>query len=120
MKPRIDSTRFGSIIIAGEVFEHDLLISLNGEKKRRRKKLSKEVFGTSHIVSLAEAEYIYEKGAQRLIVGTGQTGMVTLSSEAADFFKAHECQVELWPTPKAIQVWNEAQGAVMGLFHVTC
>ncbi len=120
MKPRIDSTTFGSITIAGEVFEHDVLIRLNGDIEKRKKKLSKAVFGTSHVVSLAEAEYVYENGAQRLIVGAGQSGLVTLSAEAAAFFREHKCQVELWPTPKAIQAWNEAGGAAIGLFHVTC
>lgn len=37
--------------------------------EKRRKKRSKSIFGTSHTVSLNEAEYIYEKGAVRLIVG---------------------------------------------------
>lgn len=120
MKPRIDSTTFGSITIAGEAFQHDVLIRMDGEIEKRKKKLSKAVFGTSHVVSLAEAEYVYENGAQRLIVGAGQSGLVTLSPEAAAFFREHKCQVELWPTPKAILAWNEAQGAVIGLFHVTC
>jgi hypothetical protein len=120
MKPQIDSTTFGSITIAGEAFKHDVLIRLNGAIQKRKKKLSKAVFGTSHHVSLAEAEQVYENGAERLLVGTGQSGLVTLSAEAADFFREHKCQVEMWPTPSAIQVWNKAEGAVIGLFHVTC
>jgi hypothetical protein len=24
------------------------------------------------------------------------------------------------PTPEVIPVWNQAEGAVIGLFHVTC
>jgi hypothetical protein len=120
MNPRIDRTEFGSITIGGEVFEHDVIITLDGEVKKRKKKLSKAIYGTSHIVSLAEAEYVYEASAERLIVGTGQSGNVRLSDEAADYFKRMECQVELLPTPDAIRVWNEAGGAVIGLFHVTC
>jgi hypothetical protein len=120
MKPTIDGTAFGSITIAHEEYEHDVLIRLNGEVKKRQKKLSKALYGTSHRVSLAEAQYIYETGAQRLIVGTGQGGNVTLSDEATNYFKQMQCEVQLLPTPQAIRVWNEAQGAVIGLFHVTC
>lgn len=65
MKPKIDSCEFGSITIDGADFEHDVLIRLSGEIKKRKKKLSKAVFGTSHIISLDEAEYIFEKGAER-------------------------------------------------------
>jgi hypothetical protein len=120
MKPTIDQTTFGSITVEGSVFEHDVLIRLNGEVKKRKKKLSKALYGTSHILSLDEAKHIYEKGTQRLIIGTGQYDNVRLSDEAADYFKRKQCQVELEPTPTAIHTWNETEGAVIGLFHVTC
>ena len=120
MKPKIDGTEFGSITIAGRRIEHDVLIRLSGEVAKRKKKLSKAVYGTSHTVSLAEAEYLYEKGAERLIVGAGQNGMVTLSAEAADYFAGKKVAVELAPTPDAVARWNKAKGEVVGLFHVTC
>jgi len=120
MKPRIDRTQFGSITIEGEVYEHDVIIQLGGDVKKRKKKLSKAIYGTSHIVSLDEARQVYETGAERLILGTGQSGMVQLSDEAADYFKRKNCRVELLATPEAIRTWNEAEGAVIGLFHVTC
>jgi hypothetical protein len=120
MKPNIDQTTFGSITVAGTIFEHDVLIRLNGQVEKRKKKLSKALYGTSHILSLDEAKHIYEKGTQRLIIGTGQYDNVRLSDEAADYFKRKQCQVELVPTPTAIHTWNETEGAVIGLFHVTC
>jgi len=119
MKPKIDHTRFGSITLEGRVSEHDIIIRLNGQVEKRKKKLSKAIYGTSHIVSLDEAKYIYEDGAERLVIGAGQQGMVKLSSQAAEYLR-NKCQVELLPTPKAIQAWNEAEGAVIGLFHITC
>lgn len=120
MKPKIDRTMFGSITIDSEVFEHDVVIRLDGRIKKRKKKLSKAQYGTSHIVSLAEAEHVYQKGAERLIVGAGQYGFVELSEEAAAYFEQHGCQVDLMPAKDAVQVWNDAQGPVIGLFHVTC
>jgi hypothetical protein len=120
MKPRIDRTAFGSITIEGRVYKHDVLIRLDGRVKKRKKKLSKAIYGTSHVVSPDEAAYVYEEGVERLIVGTGQHGLVSLSDEATDYFDRQMCQVDLLPTPEAIQAWNEAKGAVIGLFHVTC
>ena len=120
MKPSIDQTTFGTMTIEGSVFEHDVLIRLSGQVKKRKKKLSKAIYGTSHILSLDEAKHVYEEGAQRLMIGTGQYGNVRLSEEAADYFKRKQCQVELLPTPEAIRAWNEAEGTVIGLFHVTC
>lgn len=120
MKPRIDSTRFGSITLGGEVIKHDVLIRLDGQVKKRKKKLSKQKYGTSHLLSVEEAEYIYEGGARRLIFGTGQFGRAKLSEEAAEYFKQKECQVELLSTPSAVKAWNDSKGAIIGLFHVTC
>lgn len=120
MNPKIDNTEFGSITIGGNVIEHDVLIHISGKIEKRKKKLSKAVYGTSHIISLEEAKYIYEKGAEHLIIGSGQNGMVSLSNEASDYFKKKQVQVDLSPTPEAIKRWNMTKGSVVGLFHVTC
>src|SRR5215207_5583506 len=81
MQPRIDRTQFGSVTIDGTVFEHDVLIRLGGQIKKRKKKLSQE---------------------------------------AAAYLERHRCQVELLPTPEVIPVWNQAEGAVIAMLHVTC
>jgi hypothetical protein len=122
MKPRIDKTAFGSITVEGTVFEHDVIIRPNGQVEKRKKKLSKAVYGTSHTISLQEAEYVWEQGAgpDRLIVGSGQYGNVELSPEAVAYLKRKKCSVDLLPTPQVIEVWNQAKGRAMGLFHVTC
>ena len=120
MKPMIEKTKFGSITINGEKYDHDVIIRLNGKVAKRKKKLSKELYGTSHIISLAEAKYIYEEGIILLIIGTGQSGMVQLSPEAAVFFDQKRCMVEMLPTPDAIHRWNEMKETGIGLFHITC
>lgn len=120
MKPEIEKTKFGSITIDGVKYEHDVIIRLDGRVEKRKKKLSKEITGTSHIISLAEMQYVYEPGAARLIVGTGQSGMASLSDEAAGFLRTKRVAVELHPTPEATRCWDEAEGPTIGLFHVTC
>jgi hypothetical protein len=120
MKPSIDRTNFGSITFEGEIFRHDVIVRLDGRLKKRKKKLSKAIYGTSHTISLDEAKHVYQKGAERLIIGAGQYGLVTLSPEAAHYFQRKGCQVTSLPTSEAIQAWNQAVGAVIGLFHVTC
>lgn len=120
MKPKIDSTRFGSITIDGVKYPHDVIIRLDGKVKKRKKKLSKAIFGTSHIISLDEAQHIYEDGAEQLIIGSGQSGMVRLSDDAANFFKEKQINVVLLPTPMAMQEWNKGKKAAIAVFHVTC
>lgn len=120
MKPEIGETGFGYITVEGSRIEHDIIIRLSGRVRKRKKKLSKAVYRTSHIVSLEEARHIYQKGAERLIIGSGQKGMVRLSEEAVAYFRRKKCRVNVQPTPKAIKYWNKVKGAVIGLFHVTC
>ncbi len=120
MKPKIDKTRFGSVTIQGNLVEYDIMVRLNGTVEKRKKSLSKEIYGTSHIISVAEAKYIYQDGAKCLIIGSGQDGMVKLSDDACAYFNKKGCRVEIQPTPQAIETWNKAEGATIGLFHVTC
>ncbi len=67
MKPLIDATSFGSITIEGWKIENDVILRLEDSVQKRKKKLSKKVYGTSHKISLEEARYVYEKGAEVLI-----------------------------------------------------
>ena len=46
---RIDATEFGAITIDAKTYEHDVIIRLSGKVEKRRKRLSKERYGTSHI-----------------------------------------------------------------------
>lgn len=116
----IDGTSFGSITIAGQRYEHDVIIRLDGSIEKRKKKLSKMVYGTSHTVSLDEIKFTCQEGAGRLIVGTGQYGALSLSQEAADFLNSEGCEVVLLPTPEAIKTWNSTTESSIALFHVTC
>jgi len=120
MEPTIDSTTFGYITIQGTTYEKDIIIRLNGEIKKRKKKLSKAIYGTSHKLSKEEAKHVYEKGAKKLIIGSGQQGVLTLTDEAVDYFQKKGCNIEIAPTPEAIQNWNRQKGQFIGLFHITC
>ncbi len=79
----IDATEFGSITVDGKTYQHDVIIRLSGKVEKRRKRLSKEQYGTSHIVSKEEAKFVFEDGCDLLIVGAGQQGNVRLSPEAS-------------------------------------
>jgi len=120
VRPYLDRTEFGWIEIDGERYEHDVLLRRDGTVEKRKKKLSKRVYGTSHTISLDEAKHVYEKGAGTLVSGSGQHGCVQLSDEAAEYFERHDVEVRLLPTPEALVAWNEAPKMSIGLFHVTC
>ncbi len=117
---RIDDTQFGNITIDGKTYDHDVVIRLNGDVVKRKKKLSKKHYGTSHVVSKDEVKFVFEKGTELLILGSGQEGNVRLSPEADDYLAKKGCEIVIQPTPEALRVFNEASGKKIGLFHVTC
>jgi hypothetical protein len=120
MRPTIQGTEFGQITVDEKVYERDIVIRRSGKVKKRKKKLSKKGGGNSHRISLDEAKHIFGKGAERLIVGTGQDGNVQLSDEALEYFKEKGCSVEPFPTPEAVKAWNQSESKTIGMFHVTC
>ena len=120
MATEINSTSFGAITIDGETIEYDVIIRLSGKVKKRKKKLSKEVTGSSHEMSRQEAEYIYEEGCETLVVGTGQYGIMKLTKDALEFFQERGCRVIQEKTPNAIKTFNKVSDPKIGVFHVTC
>ncbi len=117
---RIDDTQFGSITIDGKTYHHDVVIRMSNDIVKRKKKLSKRVYGTSHTISEDEARFVFENGCMELILGTGQHGMVSLSQEAAAFLDSKGCRVIAEATPDAIRTFNASDRPKVGLFHVTC
>jgi len=116
----IDATEFGAITVNGKTYDHDVIIRLSGAVEKRRKRLSKELYGTSHIVSKAEAKFVFEDGCELLIVGAGQDGNVRLSAEASEYFDKKHCRVVLQRTPEAILTFNKSTKKKAALMHVTC
>src|SRR5262249_18139331 len=116
----IGGTTFGTITIDGSIYEHDIIVRLSGEVVKRKKKLSKKLYGTSHVLSEDEARFLFEKGCEQVVIGSGQMGNVHLSREAESYFERKGCEVLLKPTPEAIQIFNRSSARRIGLFHVTC
>jgi len=116
----INNTTFGTITIDDKTYDHDVVVRLSGEVVKRKKKLSKKYYGTSHVVSKNEAKFVFEKGCEQLIVGSGQDGNLHLSPDAQAYFSRKGCDVVLQRTPEAIRSFNESPAKKIGLFHVTC
>ena len=106
---KIDSTIFGAITIDGKTYQHDVVVRLSGEVVKRKKKLSKKLYGTSHGLSKDEAKFLFEKGCDQVVVGSGQMGNVLLSPEAEAYFERKGCEVVLKPTPEAIRMFNRSR-----------
>jgi hypothetical protein len=104
---KIDSTIFGAITIDGKTYEHDVVVRLSGEVVKRKKKLSKRLYGTSHVLSEDEAKFLFEKGCDQAVIGSGQMGNVHLSPEAEAYFERKAPRADMWSLGRVVaRAWG--------------
>ena len=119
--PRIDSTQFGEITIDKKKY-HQVLIMGDKIEERDYKKL-KELFSTSHKIGDWEIEALMSNNPEIIIIGTGQTGAMTLDKETIKKLQISGAQVISDITPKAIETYNKQiklGKRVNALIHTTC
>jgi hypothetical protein len=113
---KIDGTTFGSITIDGKTYDHDVIVRLSEKVEKRKKKLSKRIYGTSHTVSEDEAKFVIEKGCKQLIFGTGHDAMASLSPEAAAFLNKRAARSSPSPHPRRSASSTSARRRRSGCF----
>ena len=118
MKPHIDSTAFGRISIDGRTYDRDVVVLASGEIVSRWEALPNPA--GSHRVTEADARRLVELGAGSLIIGTGQSGVLRLDPEAKAYLDQQGCGLTLARTPEAIALYNQTDGPLTALFHLTC
>jgi hypothetical protein len=87
--------------IDGMKYSHDVYLSADGNIRKRKKKLSKRKYGTSHKLSQDELECILSDDVKELLIGTEQFGRVSFSQPAQDLLATLHVTVLLHPTQKA-------------------
>jgi hypothetical protein len=117
---KIDSFSFGSIVINGKKYRHDVIIHPDGVVERRKGGLW--MFGP-HSFTKKEVEGLKQTGAEIIIAGTGTNDRAALSSEAKSY--ANEAQLNLitLPSHEAVNRVNQLIGEgkhVAAILHITC
>ncbi|MEO0102582.1 MAG: MTH938/NDUFAF3 family protein [candidate division WOR-3 bacterium] len=113
---KIEKTGFGWIIIDRVKYTSDVIITVNGEIKNRYEDFS----GSSHFLSRAEAEKLLAENPEIVIIGTGQSGCLSLPPETEDYLREKRVDFISSPTPEAIEVFNREKRKKSALFHLTC
>ena len=108
---------FGKMVINGETYEQDLIIT----KERVipdwwRKK--------GHQLHLEDLKEILENHKPDiLVVGKGQFGMMSIEHDITDYLHENNISLQHKKTGKAVQIFNKLyhEGKnVVGAFHLTC
>lgn len=118
--PQITGTRFGEITVGGQTYEHDVYVLADGRVKKRKKKLAKRAYGTSHKIGPDELAKVCEGDPQAVFLGTGQYGVAELTDDGERFLRDRDVAWRAMPTPQAIRAYNDCSAAKAALLHVTC
>ncbi|MEM1984246.1 MAG: MTH938/NDUFAF3 family protein [Candidatus Korarchaeum sp.] len=121
--PRVDGTGFGYIVVDGERYDEDIVVT--DKVFRRRKELSSELrkeYGHTPLTGEELLHYFSQDPPEVVVVGTGQSGMLPLVGvEGACELLGAELICER--TREAVETFNKlsSEGRKVGaVFHVTC
>ena len=117
---KIDSFKFGSIVIDDQKYGRDVFIMPDGSVRQRKGGFWK--FG-SHSIKKAEVDEVVRAGPEMMVIGTGTSSKAKLG-DGADLI-AREANVELMvlPSHEAVKRFNELADEgkkVSALIHITC
>jgi hypothetical protein len=113
---KIDNTGFGWISVDNMRYNHDIIIFTDGKIKNRYDDFK----GDSHSFSIEEAKKVIVGGAETIVVGTGQSGVLSIPDDTKQFLAKRKINLIAEKTPRAIKTFNSLSGKKSALFHTTC
>ncbi len=116
----VDYPGFGTIVIHGVRFDHDVVVEA-GQVKRRKKGPSKPYRDQYRHTPLSPDEDI-PWAVRRLVVGTGAYGRLAIMPEVLEEATTQGVEVTALPTAEACQLLRsiDEQQKVNAILHVTC
>ncbi len=113
--PRIDSYRFGEIVVDGQVYDQDLIISPEGITANWWR-----VEG--HSLSLEDLDSVLKAPPEVLVVGQGAYGRLDVPEPTRQALEAAGIEVRAERTAEACQTYNRLLGEkqVAAALHLTC
>jgi hypothetical protein len=118
--PRVDSFRFGSIVIGGTKYGRDILMLPDGAVRQRKGGFWK--FG-SHVFKKEEIAELLRANPEVVVLGTGTNARAKLAFEAELLIKEADVELMAVPSREAVVKLNQlmAEGKrVSALIHITC
>ena len=113
--PKIESYRFGRIVIDGEAHDKDVII------------LPDRVIGgwwrkSGHVLHPEDLEAVFAADPQTLLVGQGANGRMRITRETEEALAAAGIALVALDTDAAVERYNalREQGNIAAALHLTC
>jgi hypothetical protein len=110
---KIDSTRFGEVVIDGRTYFSDVTLYWDGTIEHREKDI---------IIDMDELSHILEKKIDIIVIGTGQEGTLGLMDNVRQLLADRKIRIFELKSPDAIEIFNSfaSQGKrVAAIIHTT-
>lgn len=108
----IEDYSFGRIVIDGEVYTSDVLITRGTVHSWWRKQ--------GHLLSPEDLDVIMEEPPNTLVVGTGTSGLMKVPEKTAKFVESHNITLVVEKTEKAARTFNTLAEPKAAALHLTC
>ena len=111
---KINSMKFGEIMIDNKTYYSDMIVWWDGRVEYREK---------SHIFGVNELSKIASKNIEMVVVGTGTEGILKIEEDVESVAEEMNIQVFVDTSPKAIEMFNAFQNEgkkVVAVIHATC
>jgi len=116
--PQIEWIGLGEIQINGHRYTQDVVVRGDGSIKKRRRKLSRQVYGDAHMVSVEEVKQICRSSPHVLVVGTGTEGRLSLGHDACLWLDRQGIRFVQKATPAAVLEYKALKGPRALLLHL--
>jgi hypothetical protein len=111
----IDSYRFGEVVVEGDKFKADIIITSDGSVSNwwRRE---------GHVLNLEDLKGILSEDLEVLVVGTGSSGAMSVPSETRDYLRGLGIEMVAEKSGSACETYNTLLGEkkVALALHLTC
>lgn len=115
----VDYPGFGSVVIDGSRFEHDVVVE--ADRARRRKKGPSKAYRNRYGHTPLSTDEDIPWSAPRLVVGTGASGQLPIMPEVWEEAKVRGVELVALPTSKACELLRSIdKREVYAILHVTC
>ena len=115
-----EATGFGEVKLFGSKYDKDVIVHVNGNVTKRKKKQSRDLkplYGHTPL-SERELDFLVDEKPEVVYVGLGYDGALPVTEEAKKRLSGY--QAVILKTPQVIEKLMVEDRAYVAILHVTC
>lgn len=109
----INEYEFGKMKVEGTLFTDDLKIFPERVIPNWRRT-------EGHLLQVQDLKDVFEQCPDKLIIGTGASGNLDVDDAVIQRLKRLNIDYKIRKTGVATEIFNNEEGGVVGVFHLTC